>query len=447
MPKKCKVKGAIISNEWKWIYDWFGYDSTCPNDIEKALEGANGDDLELDINSGGGDVYAGSEIYTLLKSYKGKTVGRVMGVAASAASVIGMGCTELHMSPTAQIMIHNAASRASGDYRDMQHSADVLSNWNKSISNAYQLKTGLSQEALLGLMNNETWLNAKQAVEMKFADSILFDQQNQLVASSIIADEAMIPIKILEKLRNSGLLQNDKNNSQNPEEGDDSMPLSKIMAKLSAEEQAVVKAEFSNAVVEQKALLQKEKEGLQNKVTELEGTVAELQTKVEASLLAAQPSTEEDILANLDPKVLAIIENARKAGVEAQNELQRIRDENEVKEFNALASSFDKLPIDASEYGPIFRNISKADKEGFEKITALLTSVNNMANVGEVFKNSGSNSGTVGNAWDQIQAKVEALLVTNNKLTRPQAMLQVMRDEPALYNQYKEELQDEPAAE
>lgn len=436
MARKGKIKGVIISNEWKWIYDWFGYDATCPKDVETVLDSANGEDIELDINSGGGDVYAGSEIYTMLKSYKGKTVGRVVGVAASAASVIGMGCTELHMSPTAQIMIHNTASGCRGDYRAMQHNAEVLENWNKSIANAYQLKTGMSQEDLLDLMNKETWLNAKQAVDMGFADNILFDQSNQLVASIDITNE-MIPVKILEKLRNSGLLQNDI--IQKPQKGDDSMSLHNIMQKLTAEEQAIVQAAIRNNPTEKETTLLAEKEALQNKVTELESNLSTLQNKLEET----QPATEDEIMANLDPKVKAMIEDARTKEAEAQAALQRIQDENEIKEFTALAASFDKLSIDASEYGPVFRNLAKADSEGFEKIKALLVTANNAKEMGAIFQNAGVNKGVEGSAWDRIQAKVKDMMATNPKMTQPQAMVQVMRTEPELYNAYKEELSQE----
>jgi ATP-dependent protease ClpP protease subunit len=68
MPK-VQIKGPIVSSNVKWIYDWFGMDATSPKDIDTALTDANGDDLEIEINSGGGSVFVGSEIYTALKDY------------------------------------------------------------------------------------------------------------------------------------------------------------------------------------------------------------------------------------------------------------------------------------------------------------------------------------------------------------------------------------------
>jgi len=197
---KVQIKGPIVSSGVKRIYEWFGIDATSPRDIEKSLVEANGEDLEVEINSGGGDVFSGTEIYTALKDYKGNVTVKIVGIAASAASVIAMAGKKVLISPPAQIMMHNVASFASGDYRAMEHSAEVLKNYNKSISNAYMLKTGLEQEKLLELMNKETWLNAQQAVEYGFADEVMFDDNNQLVAS--LGSTFVLPQEVINKVRN-----------------------------------------------------------------------------------------------------------------------------------------------------------------------------------------------------------------------------------------------------
>jgi ATP-dependent Clp protease protease subunit len=197
---KIKIKGVIISNDYKWIYDWFEIDSTCPKDIEKQLEKTNdNEEIELEINSPGGDVYAGSEIYTALMQYTGNIIAKVVGIAASAASVIAMAADKILISPTAQIMIHNVWSWAEGDYRTMEHEAGVLKGWNKSIANAYMLKTGMSQTELLNLMNKTTWLTAQEAVKYKFADEIMFDEAMQLAAGM---QNGMLPPKVIDKIRN-----------------------------------------------------------------------------------------------------------------------------------------------------------------------------------------------------------------------------------------------------
>ena len=199
--KSVNVKGAIVSNDDQWIYDWFGMDATSPKSVNDAIVEANGDDLEVEINSGGGDVFAGSEIYTALKSYRGNVTTKIVGLAASAASVIAMAGKNILMSPTGQMMIHNVSAQSSGDYRDMQHTADVLKNANTTIANAYRLKTGMSEADLLSMMNQETWLTPQQALENKFIDEIMFtDGQVNLVAS---IQSNLLPIEVIEKMRNS----------------------------------------------------------------------------------------------------------------------------------------------------------------------------------------------------------------------------------------------------
>lgn len=84
--KKIEVKGPIIRNSEKWIYEWFGMEATCPKDIGNAIAEANGEPITVEINSGGGDVFAGSEIYTALRAYSGDVEIHIVGLAASAAS-------------------------------------------------------------------------------------------------------------------------------------------------------------------------------------------------------------------------------------------------------------------------------------------------------------------------------------------------------------------------
>lgn len=201
MAKKIKIKGVIISNDSKWIYDWFEMDSTCPNDVTNEIDKANGEEIEIEINSGGGDVYAGSEIYTALKSYKGNKVAKIVGIAASAASIIAMAANKIMISPTAQIMIHNVSSYAQGDYRDLEHEAEVLKNYNSTIANAYTLKTGMKKEDLLAMMDKETWLTPEKALEYKFADEIMFQNEINLVAS--FGNMQMLPEEVINKIRNT----------------------------------------------------------------------------------------------------------------------------------------------------------------------------------------------------------------------------------------------------
>lgn len=174
---KADIKGTIVSDDDKWIYDWFGIQATCPADIHQAIADAAGEELEVEINSGGGDVLAGNEIYTALRMYRGKVTCIIVGMAASAASYIAS-ARKCVITPVGLYMIHNASGGAMGDYHAMDKESEVLQTVNRAITAAYMEKTSLGQEELLGLMDRETWLTAEQAVEYGFVDSIIKSQED-----------------------------------------------------------------------------------------------------------------------------------------------------------------------------------------------------------------------------------------------------------------------------
>lgn len=129
------------------------------------------------INSPGGDCFAASQIYTMLMDYKGSVTVKIDGIAASAASVIAMAGTEVLMSPTAMMMIHNPATSTFGDHKDMEKAIDMLEEVKAALINAYELRTGLPRKTISKMMDDETWMNAKKAVELSFADRLLEDSK------------------------------------------------------------------------------------------------------------------------------------------------------------------------------------------------------------------------------------------------------------------------------
>jgi ATP-dependent Clp endopeptidase proteolytic subunit ClpP len=200
--KKISVKGTVVSNDDKWVYDWFGMDSVSPGDVAKGITEANGEDIEVEINSGGGDVFAGSEIYTALRSYKGNVLISIVGLAASAASVIAM-AGKSQITPTGLFMIHNVSSGAQGDYHDMDHASDVLKVANQSIANAYKSKTGLSDKDLLSFMDKETWMSAEEAVKNKFVDNVMFENKFTNHSKMAFYNGVVLPRETIEKIRNT----------------------------------------------------------------------------------------------------------------------------------------------------------------------------------------------------------------------------------------------------
>ena len=185
------------------IFDetWFG-DEVTPRLFKDELMAGTGD-ITLWINSPGGDVFAAAQIYNMLMDYPGHVTVKIDGLAASAASVIAMAGSQVEMSPVAMMMIHNPITVAIGDSKEMQKAIDMLSEVKESIVNAYEIKTGLSRNKISKLMDAESWFNAKKAVELGFADSILYTEDKtaeDINVDAMLFSRAAVTNSLLTKL-------------------------------------------------------------------------------------------------------------------------------------------------------------------------------------------------------------------------------------------------------
>ena len=185
MAKRIKMKGPLISNNEYEVYEFFGLEAVSAKSIADQFPEDINEDITLEVNSNGGLVTVGSEIYTALKNYEGHVTVEVTGMAASAASVAIMGADTVKMSPTAQIMIHKALlTRASGNSDDLEKAVNALKSSDQSIINAYVSKTGLSEDEIFEMMKNETFMSANEAIEKGFADELMtFEKDLGAVAS------------------------------------------------------------------------------------------------------------------------------------------------------------------------------------------------------------------------------------------------------------------------
>lgn len=170
---KIDVKGDIVDNDTAQFFDYWGMQCVSPQMVKDSLDKAQGDEVELDIASYGGDVFAASEIYSMINQYSGKVTGVIQGMAASAATIIAEACDHLVISPAGQMMIHKASTAGAGNSDDFTHTAGVLNTTDRTIAGIYQNRTGKSEEEVLNLMKQETYLTAKDAVEQGFADEIM----------------------------------------------------------------------------------------------------------------------------------------------------------------------------------------------------------------------------------------------------------------------------------
>lgn len=176
---KIDIRGDIIPNDYKWFYDWLEMDSTCTRDVSEVLDKmVAGDDVDVYINSPGGVIDVGSEIYTLLRQ-KAETNPvniYITGQACSAASIIAC-ASHCAMSPTALMMVHCVSSGIRGNHNDMEHMAEVLRTADRALCTAYTAKTGMTEDEALEMMENETWLTAEQAKERGLVDEIIFESK------------------------------------------------------------------------------------------------------------------------------------------------------------------------------------------------------------------------------------------------------------------------------
>lgn len=131
------------------------------------------DNITLRINSIGGDVYQGLAMYSYLKSCNTDINVIIDGIAASSASIVAMAGNKISMPENALLMIHNPYSSCIGNVNDMRTMAEALARMQDCFASVYQDKTGLDKEYIIGLMDNETWMTAKEAKEMHFCDEVI----------------------------------------------------------------------------------------------------------------------------------------------------------------------------------------------------------------------------------------------------------------------------------
>ena len=164
------IDGEIVAEP-----GWFtGPDACVASDFRKALKGVK--NVTVHINSPGGDVIAGAEIYSALREHslngEGSVTVIVTGIAASAASIIAMAGDRILMHPVAYMMIHHPWTVAMGDAKELRKAAKVLDVIAEGLVSTYQARTGKDKEELEKMLANETWMSAATCVEEGFADEI-----------------------------------------------------------------------------------------------------------------------------------------------------------------------------------------------------------------------------------------------------------------------------------
>lgn len=190
---KLNLSGELIPSDWAEIYRRWGYKSGfyCPDDVRNAINNLEpGEELLLEVNSIGGSVFGGNEIYALLEGCTNPTRAVIQSMAASAASYMIMPCNRIEIHLPAQLMIHRASTYAWGNSEDLQQAQQMLDVTDEAILNTYCRRCGdrVSREELASMMENETYIGAADALRYGLVDSIIGGENNAqsglLVASA-----------------------------------------------------------------------------------------------------------------------------------------------------------------------------------------------------------------------------------------------------------------------
>lgn len=177
MKHKINIRGVMVPNDYKFFYSLFGMDCTCPKDIQDVLDKlADGDNIEVYINSPGGVIDVGSEIYTMLRAVSDRVKIYVTGEACSAASIAAM-AAYCEMSPTALMMVHCVSCSTKGNHNAMEHMAEELRTADEALCTAYMAKANMTKEDAIAMMEHETWLTAEEALKRGLIDAVMFEKE------------------------------------------------------------------------------------------------------------------------------------------------------------------------------------------------------------------------------------------------------------------------------
>lgn len=169
-------------------YDWWTGEGVTAKRVAAALRQIGANPVTVQINSPGGDFFEGVTIYNMLRAHPAKVTVQILGIAASAASVIAMAADEIQVAKLGFIMIHNTQWVAAGDRHAMTETAEIMSVFDQAATEMYAERTGVEADKIASMLDAETWLAGQGAVDQGFADRVVdFDVQPVEVSNSTTA--------------------------------------------------------------------------------------------------------------------------------------------------------------------------------------------------------------------------------------------------------------------
>ena len=189
------MNGYVVPDDDAETYRFFGFGVVSPRDVRQAIaDNPAGETLTLEVNSGGGNMFAGYEIYTILKAATIPTEVEIQSLAGSAMSVAAIGADVVRASPVAQFMIHLPSLRTEGDSTEHKRSLQALNSFKASVLNAYELKCAgkKTRSELDAMLRAETWLPVQDAIAAGFVDEVLYDDEGVIAAQAVMCAQTGI---------------------------------------------------------------------------------------------------------------------------------------------------------------------------------------------------------------------------------------------------------------
>lgn len=171
-----EVSGDIMSNDYKFLKE--DYDLTIPNDVKDFFKDNPNKDIRININSNGGDVFAGTAIANMILEHKGTTTAYIQSIGASIASVIALSCDKVYMPKNSYLMVHKPFCRTVGNANELRATIELLDKIQSNIVDVYMTHSKVDATVINELVDNETWLTGEEAT--KYFDVILTDSLNIL---------------------------------------------------------------------------------------------------------------------------------------------------------------------------------------------------------------------------------------------------------------------------
>lgn len=192
---RTQMNGYVVPDDDAETYRFFGFGVVSPKDVRQAIaDNPAGETLTLEVNSGGGNMFAGYEIYTILKAATIPTEVEIQSLAGSAMSVAAIGADVVRASPVAQFMIHLPSLRTEGDSFEHKRSLQALNSFKASVLNAYELKCAgkKTRSELDAMLRAETWLPVQDAIAAGFVDEVLYDDEGVIAAQAVMCAQTGI---------------------------------------------------------------------------------------------------------------------------------------------------------------------------------------------------------------------------------------------------------------